>query len=207
MKNTSAAVSTFIDSRYIPLEPKIKIAIGAAVLLLPLIAYFFLSFQPQLDKYAALETQRTALTAEVEKVKAKARTLPQLEKELEETKALFEEKSVLLPKDKEIPKLLKDISALGTNAGLEFLSFKPQPDIPKDFYSEIPISISVRGPYHAMGHFLDTVSKLDRIVTVKDIKMGTPKQDKSEMLLSSDCQLVTYRFTNVQLPPPPEKKK
>ena len=207
MKNSSAAFSAFIDSKYIPMEPKVKIFIGVAILLVPVVAFFFLFFKPQLDKYSSLETQKSALVAELEKVKAKARTLPQLEKELEETKLLFEEKSVLLPKDKEIPKLLKDISSLGMNAGLEFLSFKPQPDVPKDFYSEIPISISVRGPYHSMGHFLDTVSKLDRIVTVKDIKMGTPKQDKNEMLLSSDCQLVTYRFTNVELPKAPEKKK
>jgi len=111
----------------------------------------------------------------------------------------------LLPKEKEIPKLLKDISALGRNAGLDFLTFKPLADIPKDFYAEIPVTINVRGPYHNMGYFFDQVSKLERIVSVTNVKMSSPKKEGGEMLLNSDCQLVTYRFTNVELPKPPKK--
>jgi type IV pilus assembly protein PilO len=118
---------------------------------------------------------------------------------------IFEETAVLLPKDKEIPKLLTDISALGRSAGLEFLTFKPQADVPKDFYAEIPITINVRGPYHNIGFFFDQVSKLERIVSVSNVKMSTPKKDGNEMLLNSDCVLVTYRFTNVELPKDPKK--
>jgi type IV pilus assembly protein PilO len=58
-----------------------------------------------------------------------------------------------------------------------------------------------------MGFFLDQVSKLNRIVAVNNIKMGSPKKDGGEMLLSSNCRLVTYRFTNKQAAPPAAKKK
>jgi type IV pilus assembly protein PilO len=58
-----------------------------------------------------------------------------------------------------------------------------------------------------MGSFLDKVSKLGRIVTVSNINMTAPTRDKEEMLLNSDCTLVTYRFTNVELPKPDGKKK
>jgi type IV pilus assembly protein PilO len=118
---------------------------------------------------------------------------------------MFLEMAVLLPKEKEIPKLLKDISALGQNVGLDFLTFKPLADIPKDFYAEIPVTINVRGPYHNMGSFFDQVSKLERIVSVSNVKMSSPKKEGGEMLLNSDCKLVTYRFTNVELPKPPKK--
>ena len=91
--------------------------------------------------------------------------------------------SILLPKESEIPKLLTDISALGRNAGLDFLTFKPLADIPKDFYAEIPVTINVRGPYHNMGYFFDQVSKLARIVSVSNVKMSSPKKEGGEMLL------------------------
>ena len=206
MKKSNTAITSFIDTKYIPLDRRKKLLITAFLLILPVALFFFIFFQPNQKKIAALDTQKQGLATELQTVKEKARNLPQLEKELAETEAIFNEKATLLPRDKEIPRLLKDISALGTNAGLEFLSFKPLPDVPQDFYSEIPISINVRGPYHGMGAFFDQVSKLNRIVSVNNIAMTTPKKEGGEMLLNSSCQLVTYRFTNIEKPKPPEKK-
>ncbi|MFH0784639.1 MAG: type 4a pilus biogenesis protein PilO [Pseudomonadota bacterium] len=206
MKINNTAVTAFLDEKFIPLAAKIKLAIAVVITLLPLVVFYFLFFEPNRTTITDLESKKASLVQEIKTVEAKAANLAQFEKELEEANAAFQEISALLPKDKEIPKLLKDISALGRSAGLDFLSFKPSPDIPKDFYSEIPIAINVRGPYHNMGFFLDMVSKLERIVSVSNIKMTSPKKEGGEMLLTSDCTLVTYRFTNVELPKPPAKK-
>jgi type IV pilus assembly protein PilO len=205
MKKSNPTNTAFLDEKYIPLAPKIKIGIAVVLTLLPVVAFYFLFYQPNIEKIDSLEQQVTTLTREVKEVEKKAADLPRFEKEFEEAMVVFEETSALLPKDKEIPKLLKDISALGRSAGLDFLTFKPQADVPKDFYAEIPISINVKGPYHNMGFFFDQVSKLERIVSVSNIKMSSPKKDGGEMLLNSDCVLVTYRFTNVELPKPPKQ--
>ncbi|NTW87831.1 MAG: type 4a pilus biogenesis protein PilO [Desulfobulbaceae bacterium] len=205
MKKSNAALTTFLDEKYIPLAPRIKLGIAVVIALLPLLVFYFALYQPNSTKIGGLENQKTTLTQEVKDVEAKAANLAKFEKELEDAMAVFQETSVLLPKDKEIPKLLKDISALGRNAGLDFLTFKPLADVPKDFYAEIPVTINVRGPYHNMGYFFDQVSKLERIVSVSNIKMSSPKKDGGEMLLNSDCTLLTYRFTNVELPKPPKK--
>ena len=113
----------------------------------------------------------------------------------------------MLPKTQEIPDLLRNISDLGKTTGLEFISFLPAQEIQKDFYAEIPINITLLGPYHNVGSFLDKVSKLDRIVTVDNIKMAQPKELTGEILLTSTCQLVTYRFTGQKLPDPKDTKK
>lgn len=206
MKTSNAALSTFIDKKFIPLAPRIKISVAFALILVPTVVFYFLSYQPSAEKITSLDTQKGSLLKEIQEVERKIADLKNLEKELEEAKATFEETSALLPKDKEIPKLLTDISALGRSAGLEFLTFKPQADIPKDFYAEIPITINVRGPYHNIGFFFDQVSKMERIVSVSNIKMSAPKKDGNEMMLNSDCTLLTYRFTNVELPKQPTKK-
>jgi len=205
MKKSNPINTAFLDGKYIPLAPKIKIGIAVVLALLPLIVFYFLFYQPNTEKISNLEQQVTTLTKEVKEVEKRAADLPKFEKELEEAMVAFEETSALLPKDNEIPKLLKDISALGRSAGLDFLTFKPQADVPKDFYAEIPISINVKGPYHNMGFFFDQVSKLERIVSVSNVKMSSPKKEGGEMLLNSDCVLVTYRFTNVGLQQPPKQ--
>lgn len=207
MKTSSAAIERFLDTKYIPLESKYKIAALIVFLLLPLVAFFFLFYQPNAKKISDLTQQKGALDKQVAELRIKERNLPQLKRDLLETEKIFNEAALLLPKEKEIPQLLKDISAAGQGVGLDFLTFKPLPDVPQDFYAELPISINVRGPYHNMGSFLDQVSKLGRIVTVSNIKMTTPTKEKGEMLLNSDCTLVTYRFTNVELPKQPDKAK
>lgn len=205
MKTSSAAVEKFLDTKYIPLEPKIKITIAIFLLLLPVLLFYFIYYQPNAKKIESLSQQKNTLDQQIAELRLKESNLPKFKRELEETEKIFNEAAVLLPKEKEIPQLLKDISALGQNAGLDFLTFKPLPDVPRDFYAELPISINVRGPYHNMGFFFDQVSKLGRIVTVSNIKMTSPQKEKGEMLLNSDCTLVTYRFTNVELPKKPAK--
>ncbi len=205
MNTSSAAITTFIDDKYIPLAPKPKIGIVVGIILLPLVVFYFFFYQDNAKKIENLNQQKASLTQQLQEVKRKAADLAKFEKEMKEAENQFLETSALLPKEKEIPKLLKDISALGRTAGLDFLTFKPLADVPKDFYAEIPVTINVRGPYHNMGFFFDQVSKLERIVSVSNVKMGAPKKEGGEMLLNSDCQLVTYRFTNVALSKPPKK--
>lgn len=200
MGKVTDGVTNFLDEKYIPLEPKFKIILAVALLLVPAVIFYFVFFSPTNDKLANLERQKTSLEQKLKRVKEKARNRARLRQELDETIAVFEETARLLPKEQEIPQLLKDISALGRNAGLDFLAFKPGQDRPKDFYAEIPVNINVNGPYHNLGYFLDQVSKLDRIVTVDNIKMGGPNMEAGEMLLASSCSLLTYRFTNVELP-------
>jgi type IV pilus assembly protein PilO len=174
MKKSNAAIGTFIDQRYLPLELKYKIALAVFLLLLPVLFFFFVFIQPNNKTITSLSTQRNSLEKTLKEVKAKLQDRPKLQRELDDTTAIFEETSKLLPKDKEIPKLLADISQLGRTAGLDFQTFKPQADVPKDFYAEIPVDIDLVGPYHNVGFFFDQVSRLDRIVSVSNVKMGTP---------------------------------
>ena len=204
---SSTKFDTFLTDKYIPLERKVKILLAVLLFLLPVVLFYFLFFSPKQEKLTGLEKQKVTLTTEVKKAKAAAKNLKKYQDEVAEAQKRFAQTAIVLPKKKEIPNLLRNISDLGKGAGLDFLSFKPGSEIPKDFYAEIPVDISIRGPYHNMGYFLDQVSKLNRIVTVNNIKMASPKKEGGEMLLNSTCRLVTYRFTNTQLTPDPNKKK
>ncbi len=204
MKNNNSAFTTFLDEKFIPLKPKVKLLIVVLIVLIPAAVFFLSFYQPKTETINNLIAQKKKVESEIQEVKIKAASMKKFEEQLQLAELEFQKTSALLPKEKEIPQLLKDISALGRTAGLDFNTFKPLPDVPKDFYTEIPISINVRGPYHNMGFFFDQVSKLERIVSVTNIKMSSPQREGSEMLLKSDCKLLTYRFTNVELP---KKKK
>jgi len=197
--NSEKKFDTFLEEKYIPLDKKAKIGIIIAAVIIPVALFYFLVYKPGADKITTLNKQIVSARTELNKARKAARELPKYKAEIEKTKKKFEEASIVLPKTKEIPDLLRNISDLGKGAGLDFLSFRPGTEIPKDFYAEIPVDIAIRGPYNNMGFFLDQVSKLNRIVVVNNIKMASPKKEGGEMLLSSTCRLVTYRFTNTPL--------
>ena len=195
-ESTKSKFDVFVEEKYVPLDQKVKIAAAAGVVVALLAGFYFLVFAPNLEEIKKLESQKVSLQADVDKAEKAAKNLDQHKAELAEAEKRFEEISIVLPKTKEIPALLTSISDHGTSAGLDFNTFTPGSEKPQDFYAEIPISIQVSGPYHNVGYFLDQVSKLERIVTVKNITMGSPKQVEGEMLLSSSCNLLTYRFLN-----------
>ena len=195
-------LDTFIDGQYQTLDKKVKLLALAALFLVPLALFYFLLYSPKTAEQERLNGEISKVEDEIRKAEAAVRNLAKHQAELEETQRKFDKTVVMLPKTQEIPDLLRNISDLGKTTGLEFISFVPAQEIQKDFYAEIPINITLLGPYHNVGGFLDKVSKLDRIVTVNNIQMAQPKEEGSEILLTSSCQLVTYRFTGQKLPDP-----
>jgi type IV pilus assembly protein PilO len=188
------AFDSFLEKKVVPLDKKIIIAIFALVIILPIVAFYFLHFTAKTKEIKGLESRAAKLRKEIAGAKARAAKLDEHLAEMEETKRLFAEASVLLPQKKEIPSLLTNISALGTNSGLNMATFSPGGERKKEFYAEIPVSIKVNGPYHNIGTFLYEVSKLDRIVSAQNISLGGPRMQSGEMLLGSSISLITYRF-------------
>ena len=120
----------------------------------------------------------------------KAANLVAYEQQLEEMKASFGAMLRQLPNKTEVAELLVDISQTGLAAGLEFKLFKPQNEVPKEFYAELPISISVKGDYHEFGTFISGVAALPRIVTVHNINMAPGENGE----LTMDILAKTYRY-------------
>jgi type IV pilus assembly protein PilO len=192
--NFKQAFDKFLDEKLIRIDDKQKIAILMAALVLPLALFYFLVYSPNQQEVAKLMGSKATLEREVAKLKTTASKIKEHQASIAETEARFKIASVLIPDQKEIPALLTNISSLATNSGLEVVSFKPRPEAVRDFYSEIPVDIQVKGSYHNLGFFLYQVSKLPRIVTVSNIKMGSPARVDGKMQLSTDFNLVTYRF-------------
>ena len=66
--------------------------------------------------------------------------------------------------------LLTDVTASARTPGLEFKAFRPQHEMPRDFYAEVPIEIEFSGGFHDIATFFDQISKLPRIVNVSELE-------------------------------------
>jgi type IV pilus assembly protein PilO len=187
----------FLDHKLAPLKQQHKLAIWAVSLLVPVILFIFLIYTPNSEKLTMLDKNNIYLQGEIQKVEALAGKLDEHKAERAAVELQLKAASLLLPKQKEIPSLLTNISEQGSNSGLEFISFQPRDERNEQFYAMIPVAITVSGTYHKIGSFLDKISKLNRIVSVNNISLGSPKVTSGEVILTASMELVTYRFLSV----------
>lgn len=168
---------------------RLLICIGTIVLIVGLFTYF--SFYPKIEKIQQLSKEYKTLSQELERMQKEASKLAFYRKKMKEKQTEFNLVKRALPEKKEIPTLLTSISQSGHDSGLEFLLFKPEKEVVKDFYAEIPVSIQVTGNYHNVGLFLSKVASLPRVVNVRNLKL---KPLKGGPTLKTSCTAVTYRF-------------
>ncbi len=155
---------------------------------------YWLDIKDQRAGLQQAEAKEQELRHTFEQRAKKAANLGAYEQQLAEMKESFGAMLRQLPNKTEVAELLVDISQTGLAAGLEFELFKPQSEVPKEFYAELPISIRVKGDYHEFGNFISGVAALPRIVTVHDINIEPDKDGK----LTMDILAKTYRYMDEQ---------
>ena len=197
LEKIKAGYWDLLDNKLAKLSQQNKYIILGAALAIPVVLFFFLSYSPRSKVIIKLRKDNTYLLSEIQKVEAIAGKLDEHKAERAAVELQLKAAAMLLPKQKEIPSLLTNISEQGTNSGLEFVTFQPKAEVQEKFYSIIPVSIAVTGTYHRIGSFLDKVSKLNRIVSVNNIALTNPTVAGNEVLLTANMELVTYRFLSV----------
>jgi len=176
---------------------RVLIYASAIILLVGGFAYF--AYLPKHKEIGKLENEYKNLSAKLKKAKNNAKQLNYWRTQMKAAEAQFNIVMKALPEKEEIPTLLDGISQAARDAGLEITKFQPNPELPKEFYAEVPLSINVVGSYHNVAMFFDRISNLPRIVTIDMLKM-TPQSDSVNLTTASTA--VTYKFIE-----PVKKKK
>ena len=180
--------------KILKLPNKQKIGVLVLILCLEAAALVYFLYLPRHKELNTLRTQLTKLQAEVDEKTRIANNLPKLKKEYDDLTVELERALTELPNSKEIPSLLTSITSLGKNAGLDFLTFKPKPEAPKDFYAEVPVDIVVYGSYISVANFYAAVANLPRIVNITNVDFAEVKNANNRMMTKVNCLATTFRF-------------
>jgi len=173
---------------------KKKLFLMGLVCLMLVVGYYYLFYAATAVQIKTLDKKLADLEHEIKQQEIIAKNLPSFKmevKRLEEQLALLLEQ---LPNSSEIPSLLKNITDLGRESGLEFVKFAPSAESRKNFYAEIPVSIVVKGNYNGYVLFADKVSHLPRIVNLSNISFSGPKAEGEDYVVNVNCTATTYRF-------------
>ncbi|MEN3110832.1 type 4a pilus biogenesis protein PilO [Uliginosibacterium paludis] len=171
-----------------PLAPKV----AALIFLLAAVvaAGWWFDWKDKFEELDRARQQEATLKEEWLGKKRQAVNLDEYRKQLAEMNRQFGALLKQLPNKSEMESLLIDINQAGRGRGLQFELWKPGQEAIKEFYAELPIALTITGGYHDFGQFVSDVSKLPRIVTLRDVQVGPGKDG----ILRLDASAVTYRY-------------
>ena len=171
----------------------IKLTVFAIIFVLILFASWKLDIVEQREKLGGLQQSEQEQIQILETRQKKAANLNALKEQMKEIEQSFGDMVRQLPDKTEVAGLLIDISQTGLSSALEFKLFEPKGESPREFYAELPISISVIGDYHQFGEFVSGIAALPRIVTTHNISIKALGGDDGANQLQMDVIAKTYR--------------
>ena len=161
-----------LDFEQIAIWPhEVRIVVAAFVAILVGALSYYLLVSPKLPIQDAAELKEQELKLQFEAKYRIAANLDAYEAQLKQIREDFSSMLKSLPTSNETPGLLDDITYVGTASGLTFELLNWQQEVPKEFYTELPIEMEVSGGYHNFGEFVAKVADLPRIVTLHDFEI------------------------------------
>jgi type IV pilus assembly protein PilO len=194
-----------------------QIGIVAAVILLLAAGAYKFSLEP-----LAKANQEDALTlrskqAEVARLSPFKAKLDELNAQADALKVQMEAQKKIVPEEKDVPTLITQVEKESIAAGIEVRRYTPKDIVTKEYYVEVPFEIDVDGPFYSVLNFFDRLQKMERIVNVSHLSMGSIKSGKTGVkkayawspneTVAAACMVTTFYSNSKTVPPPPAAAK
>lgn len=160
-----------------------------------LLIFSYFVLLPMRNQLKSLEEEKARLRQEVVVLQRKIAELRELEERLRELEDFAQTLSRRLPEEKDIPDLLVTIEDAAFLSGLELVSLKPESMQPREGYTEIPFSGSVRTSFQSFLFFLNYLRRSPRLIQVQTFSF----QGKEEPF-RVDFSLSTYLLGGAKRP-------
>ncbi|MFH1728143.1 MAG: type 4a pilus biogenesis protein PilO [Pseudomonadota bacterium] len=173
-----------------PLRMSIVAGICAVIFIVYLVSFYF----PKSYSIDKKNDEIVQLDSNIQKGIEVANLHAEYSGELLIKKRKFEKALNLLPKETNVPELIRIFYQLANKAKVVMNSFDVGSPGDQGFYSTIPIDVNIKGTYFEIAAFFNLVSRSERIIKVNDFNLTGPKKEFGKTILSSSCKLIAYKF-------------
>ncbi|MCF8107671.1 MAG: type 4a pilus biogenesis protein PilO [Desulfohalobiaceae bacterium] len=180
-------------------KQKWLITIGTLILLVG--GYWYLYFLPQQNTLHTLEQEIASLDATIPTLTNKLKRLPALKEQYATLqRELVFARNLLPQSNSDMENLLSEIEALGNEQGIEFLLFAPGSEELHEYYASRSVNLNINGQFHKLMRFFSRLSRLNRLVTLKNVQLRPLQTNQNQTYLSANCVMFLYRtLTDAEL--------
>ena len=164
------------------------------------VAYFFFFLRPSLTKLFDILPKVRVLNLDIKAVHDDSRFEDKLTKKLDMLREKMGGYENKLSREKEIPKLLENLSKTARSSRVKILGIVPF-DVSKTkqkgavagggVYQEVPITISAYSGYHDLGIFINKLENGERFMRITDIEIKANRNNPKR----HDIEFVVYAYT------------
>jgi type IV pilus assembly protein PilO len=171
-----------------------KVALLVLVLAGIVVAFYYYVAEPKSAEIASIQAAVGKLDAEIQTLTIKVKHLDELIAANKQLEIELAKKKERLPPEEEAVMLLKQVSDLGLRLGLDIKLWKASGKIedPSKLFVRLPVNVEVSGGYHTAALFFDRIKSFPRIITVSNLKMGSPKTEKGRVVTQTVFDLIAY---------------
>ena len=175
-----------------------RLAAVVGILVLVCAVYYFVSYKDSRAEVSRLHANAQELQRKLNTVRVVATNLTEFQQEVADLERDLELALKQLPDRKQFEDLLQDITTAGKKVGVTIKSIQRAPEVPHDFYAEVPFRIELEGGYHDLAMFFERVSRLARIVNIGSLQMSVAAETSQRTILRVEGTATTFRFLSDQ---------
>lgn len=161
-----------------------------------LYVYWNYLLKPTLDKIKTEQATYQDLVDKIDRAEKQARRLPVLQSELAKLQVELSAMEKQLPKDKDLPNILRTLTREALQENLQFSRLTPKPAQRQQYFEIIPFDVQFVGTLHALARFLASLGQQDRIFQASNVSLspagGGPDAGTTNLNISLAIQTYAY---------------
>ena len=139
------------------------------------LVYYFVSFNGKLEEIRQLQTKLDDKNKENEMLRPYESRLAELNRSLVILEMQIERVKKVVPEEKNADQFIRLLHDTAATSGIEIRRYAALPAGNHEFYTDVPFTIDIDGPYYQVLTFFSRVADLERIVTIDSMQMSNTK--------------------------------
>jgi type IV pilus assembly protein PilO len=162
-----------------------------------LYGYWNYLLKPTMEKIKTQQATYEDLVAKIERAERQARRLPVLQAELAKLQVELIAMEKQLPKDKDLPNVLRTLTREAVQENLAFSRLTPKPAQRQQYFEIIPFDVSFVGTLHSLARFLASLGQQDRIFQASNINLTPSGSGETTGVtnLNINLSIQTYAYS------------
>lgn len=181
------------DSLLAKLPLLAKVGVGALFAVLIAVAYLVVFYGDLASSITAEQSTEQRLRGELSTARQNEFSYQKDLAELSDRKQRERELVKILPTETEYPAFLSAVQNVANVSGIALTAWAPMPEEADQFYSRVPMKVSLTGRYHQIAKFFHGVGQLDRVINMENIALTDPKPDGSDTVVRCEALATAFR--------------
>jgi type IV pilus assembly protein PilO len=153
-------------------DPKVqRYAVFALVAIIVVVVWQQRVYRVKQTKLKSLQTTYEEKQRQLNAIRAMKPQLERLRREIVVERVALDSLKAMFPDQKEVPKLIQEITRQAQQTNIYTTKFSPLQDIQREYYVENHYSLSLWGNYHDFAAFLSHLANIKLIINLSKVEI------------------------------------